>query len=429
MRERDAYVNLALPSALARPDLSSRDAALATELTAGTVRMQGLYDAVLAATVTRPLAALDPVVHDVLRLGCHQLLSMRTPAHAAVSTSVDLVKAMVGRRPAGFVNAVLRKVAACDRESWVRAVAPDPSADPIGHLAVANSHPRWVVEELHRSLDADLQATARLLLADNDPARVTLVARPGRSTVEELLIEGAVSGIWSPYAVRLAGGDPADVPAVREGRAGVQDEGSQLVALLTAHAPQGGRDERWLDVCAGPGGKAALLAALAAERGAGLVANEPQLHRARLVASASTGLPARVVAGDGRRPPWAPAEFDRVLVDAPCTGLGALRRRPEARWRRRREELAGLTALQRELLQAALDSVRPGGTVVYATCSPVVAETSAVVRAALDSRDDLELLDAPAVLPNVPGQVGPFLQLWPHVHGTDAMFAALLRRT
>ena len=183
---------------------------------------------------------------------------------------------------------------------------------------------------------------------------MTLVARPGRSTAEELLDAPATAprcrAAGRPYAVRLAeGGDPGRSTAVREGRAGVQDEGSQLVALALADAPLDGPDQRWLDGCAGPGGKAALLAALAAERGAALLAAEKQPHRARLVAAALAGNPGpyQVVTADGTRPPWRPGTFDRVLVDVPCTGLGALRRRPEARWRRRPEDLDGFAPLQR----------------------------------------------------------------------------------
>jgi 16S rRNA (cytosine967-C5)-methyltransferase len=220
---------------------------------------------------------------------------------------------------------------------------------------------------------------------------------------------------------------------VAEGRAGVQDEGSQLVAVALAGAPVEGRDERWLDVCAGPGGKAALLAGLAGAAGARLVAGEVQPHRAGLVARTLAGASgvAGVLTADGTRPPWRPGTFDRVLVDAPCTGLGALRRRPESRWRRTPADLETLVPLQRALLATALDSVRPGGVVCYATCSPVLAETRDVVQGALDARADVRLEDARGVLAQVPDCDGPLpgtVQLWPHRHRTDAMFVALLRR-
>ena len=433
VRVDDAYTNLVLPDVLRMHGLSGRDAAFTTELASGTIRRQGTYDAVLAACVDRPLAKVEAKVLDALRLGTHQLLAMRVPTHAAISTTVDLVRARVGQGPAGFTNAVLRRVSERDLDAWVRSVAPQ---DPRGFASVAQSHPRWVVDALAEALgpDGDLDA---LLAADNAAPRVTLVARPGLATVEELSAAGGTASTQSPYAVELAGGDPGAIPAVADGRAGVQDEGSQLVALGLVTAPVDGRDELWLDVCAGPGGKSALLAALAAERGARLLAAERQPHRAALVqratAKATAGL-AGVVVADGTRPAWGPGTFDRVLVDAPCSGLGALRRRPEARWRRTPADLDALVPLQRALLTAALDATRPGGLVGYATCSPVVAETSGVVRAVLDGRDDVELLDAVTALPaSLSGARSAHLpeavQLWPHVHGTDAMFLVLLRRT
>nr|WP_255480057.1 hypothetical protein [Quadrisphaera sp. RL12-1S] len=241
-------------------------------------------------------------------------------------------------------------------------------------------------------------------------------------------------------------GDPGDLPAVREARARVQDEGSQLAALALLAAPlQGDGDGRWADLCAGPGGKAALLAASAAQRGARLLAVEVAPHRAKLVEQALAGVTGahngvvEVVAGDGRAVgSERPGEFDRVLVDAPCTGLGALRRRPEARWRRTPADLAALAPLQRELLGSALEAVRPGGVVAYVTCSPHPAETQAVVddvvRSWAKDGEPLEVLDAPAVLRDLAGveagtgDGGRRAQLWPHLHGTDAMSVSLLRR-
>ena len=219
---------------------------------------------------------------------------------------------------------------------------------------------------------------------------------------------------------------------MREGRAGVQDAGSQLVALALARATVEGRDARWLDLCAGPGGKAALLATLATQQGARLLANERQVHRARLVTRALRATVGDVVAGDGTRPAWLDGTFDRVLVDAPCSGLGALRRRPESRWRRQQGDLEELVPLQCALLDSALDSVRPGGVVVYATCSPVVAETSGVVEAVLAGRSDVRLEDVAPLLPEAvdaeSAQLAGAVQLWPHRHGTDAMFVTLLRK-
>ena len=414
VRSDDAYANLVLPQVTRKHHLEGRDAAFATELASGAIRMTGLYDPIIDACLTKP--KLQPEVRDVLRLGVHQLLSMRVPDHAAISTSVDLVRANVGIGPAGLVNAVLRKVSRRDAAAWTAEVAPDRDTDLHGHLAVAHSHPRWIVDALAEALDDPAEIEA-LLAADNAPPRVTLVARPGIATVAELEAAGGTPTSRSPYGVVLGGGDPGAIPAVAEGRAGVQDEGSQLVALAMADAELSGRDERWLDLCAGPGGKAALLGALAAQRGAWVLAHERQPHRAALVASAVRAVPAGavdVVAGDGMRAAWVPGTFDRAIVDAPCSGLGALRRRPESRWRRTRDDVDVLVRIQQVLLDVAVESVRPGGVVVYATCSPVRAETTAVVESVLARRGDVDEVDR--------------FQLWPHREGTDAMFASVIRR-
>ncbi len=440
--ERDAYANLVLPPLLRKArekneKFDARDAALATELVYGTLRRQGTYDAIIATCVDRPLREVDPPVLDVLSLGAHQLLGTRIPTHAAVSATVELARVVLGDGRAKFVNAVLRKVAADDLDGWVAKVAPPYEEDPEDHLAVVHSHPRWVVGALWDALGGGRAGIEDLLEADNERPEVTLVARPGRITGEELLDslpeDSALPGRWSPYAVRLTeGGEPGALDAVREGRAGVQDEGSQLVALALANAPVEGSDKRWLDGCAGPGGKAAMLAGLASERGAFLLASEKQPHRAGLVAQALAGNPGpyQVIAADGTRPPWRPGTFDRVLMDVPCTGLGALRRRPEARWRRRPEDLDGFGPLQRALLTEALEAVRVGGVVGYATCSPHIAETRAVVDDVLKRVPGTELVDARPLLPDVPALgEGPDIQLWPHLHGTDAMYLALIRRT
>ncbi|MGI5354099.1 RsmB/NOP family class I SAM-dependent RNA methyltransferase [Streptomyces sp. CA-252508] len=439
--ERDAYANLVLPPLLRKArekeGFDGRDAALATELVYGTLRRQGTYDAIIAACIDRPLREVDPPVLDVLALGAHQLLGTRIPTHAAVSASVELARVVLGDGRAKFVNAVLRKIAQQDLDGWLEQVAPPYDEDAEDHLAVVHSHPRWIVSALWDALGGGRAGIEDLLEADNERPEVTLVARPGRSTPAELLDvlgeESGLPGRWSPYAVRLAeGGEPGAIDAVREGRAGVQDEGSQLVALALANAPLDGPDARWLDGCAGPGGKAALLGALAAGRGATLLASEKQPHRARLVDRALAGSPGpyQVITADGTRPPWRPGSFDRALVDVPCSGLGALRRRPEARWRRRPEDLESFGPLQRALLTEALRAVRVGGVVGYATCSPHLAETRVVVDDVLKRHGGAELIDARPLMPGVPALGdGPDVQLWPHLHGTDAMYLALLRRT
>ncbi len=404
--ERDAYVNLVLPAMLTEHHITGRDAAFATELVHGTLRRRGTYDAVIDHVAKKGLGSIDPPVLDALRLGAHQLLGMRVPAHAAVSTTVDVVRREAGHKPVHFTNALLRSIGKRDLDEWVETITQGLDADEA--TSVRTSHPVWIVRAFREALgdDGDLPA---LLAADNEPPRVTLVARPGLCEPDELPGE---PGLLSPFARILGSGDPGEVPAVREGRAGVQDEGSQLVAIALAEADVDGHDESWLDLCAGPGGKAALLGGLASRRGATLIANELQPHRADLVRSAVIRLPnVEVTEHDGREGPWAEASFDRVLVDAPCTGLGALRRRPEARWRRSPDDLDTLVPLQRDLLARAIALTRPGGVVVYATCSPHLSETSEVVATA--SGATVESVN----------------QLWPHIDGTDAMFWAVLRRS
>ena len=417
--DRDAYANLMLPALLRERGLSGRDAALATELTYGTLRGRGTYDAVIGMCSDRKVTDIDSPLLDILRIGVHQLLSTRIPPHAAVGTTVDLARSVAGPGQAKFANAVLRKVSARDLDAWLEIVAPQ---DETGRLSVVHSHPRWIVNALRDAVGA--AEIEDLLAADNERPRVTLVARPGRSTVDELDGEKAA---YSPYAAYLREGDPANVRAVSEGRAAVQDEASQMVALALTRVDLDGTDESWLDLCAGPGGKAALLTGVAGERGARVLACDVQPHRAKLVRD-SVG--PRVAVADGTRPAWRPGSFDRVLADVPCSGLGALRRRPEARWRRGPEAIAELGPLQRRLLESALEAVRPGGVVAYVTCSPHIAETRVIVDDVLRKRDDVERLDAPSYLGEVPGLGdGPYAQFWPHRHGTDAMFLALIRRT
>ncbi len=451
------YANLVLPKVLRAARLHGRDAGFATELTYGTLRMQGLYDAIIDASFDRPGRAIDPAVRDIVRLGAHQLLAMRVPDHAAVSATVALARQHVGQGAGGFVNAVLRRVSERTRPQWLEQVAGS-IADPVERLAVEHSHPAWVVRALRAALlghgasdsatvEADL---ATLLEAHNTPALPTLVARPGLGAEDELTASGGEPNDTAPTAWTMPGGDPGELAAVREGRAAVQDAGSQLLALALAAAdvqgsggtsdPTNGASEQWLDVCAGPGGKAGLLAALAAQRGARLRANEVQPHRADLVRNTLRAIrhihpeSVHVTVDDGREIGESdPGRYDRVLVDAPCTGLGALRRRPEARWRRTPKDLAELGPLQRELLASAIEATRPGGVVLYSTCSPHLAETEFVLKDVLKAFPSVTAQDVRPLLVDRAGQVlpdtgpGPFAQLWPHRHGTDGMFVALLQ--
>ncbi len=430
----DAYANLALPAILRDMRLSGRDAAFATELTYGALRALGTIDAVLTDAAGREVARIDHQVRDALRLGAYQLLYTRVPAHAAVSSTVDLVRMAAGPSATGFANAVLRQIGERPLDEWLARLAPDEATDPIGHLALVHSHPQWIVRAFAEALGGDLGQVAGALAADNEPPPVHLCARPGLIDPMELVDDtGGAPGAFSPYAVYLPGGAPGDIPAVAQGRAHVQDEGSQLVALALAEAPLDGVDARWLDLCAGPGGKAGLLGALAAQRGARVTAVEVAPHRAELVARAVRDLPVEVLNADGRAVGTEIPEgaFDRVLVDAPCSGLGALRRRPEARWRRHPSDLPPLTKLQRELLGAAIRAVRPGGLIAYVTCSPHLVETRITVDEAVRrAPHPVRLLDARPLLPEgMPGLgEGPAVQLWPHRHGTDGMYLAVLRR-
>jgi len=448
-----AYANVVWPRILDDASLDARDSGFATELAYGTLRWQGFYDAVIDTLLDRPRAEIDPRVLDLLRLGCHQILMMRTPAHAAVGEMVTLARSVAGEGPSRLVNAVLRRVAdGGDRQAWVARVAP---GETTADLAIKWSHPAWIVRALRSALTThppDLALTRpptedqindlatewapdsveALLAADNIPARPTLAARPTLLSPESLrAIAQVTPGRWSPWAATLDQGRPDDLAVIRNGRAGIQDEGSQLMALALARAPLDGSDKRWVDLAAGPGGKAALLTGLAIERGALLEAVELHPHRADLVRKALRAYPEGsyvVHTADGREP-LSGELADRVLLDAPCTGLGALRRRPEARWRRTAGDLATLGPLQRDLLRSALRGVRKGGVVAYVTCSPHLAETDQVIDDILREFPEVEQQDARPLLPEVPHLgAGPAIRLWPHVHGTDGMFLALLRR-
>ena len=436
----EAYANLLLPHAIVRAELDAKDAGLATELTYGTLRRRGTYDAIIAAAADRTVDRIDPAVLDALRLGVHQLLSTRVASHAAVNESVELARRHGGGKgAAGFANAVLRRVSRDTPGAWMDRIAAAARSDDE-RIGVTTSHPVWIVRALRRALTAEGRADEleALLEADNIAPRVAMVALPGLAEAPA----DATAARFAPTAFTThGGGDPEGLIRASEGRIRVQDEGSQLAALALSRALPIEAGERWLDLCAGPGGKTALLAAEALAHGAHLDANEIVPARAGLVrqAVASVPLEVEVTEEDGRdRAARAPGEYDRILVDAPCTGIGALRRRPEARWRKAPSDVPDLTALQQELVLAAFAALKPGGVVAYVTCSPHLAETSGVlaeVKRALG--DSAEELDARAVVRSValdeidlPDQADGSLraQLWPHRHGTDAMSIALLRK-
>ncbi|MBB1196690.1 rRNA small subunit methyltransferase B [Curtobacterium flaccumfaciens] len=487
----DAYANLLLPTRIRRAGLTARDAGFATELTYGSIRMLGRYDVIIALASGRRAENIEADVLDVMRLGAHQLLAMRTPTHAAVDATVELAREVGARRATGFVNAVMRKIAARTDQEWDALITEGRAGDAL--LATRWSHPVWVVSALRDALAAERSRDelAALLAADNAAPRVQLAALPGLATDEDIATatartapdddtdaafadatgaddvpaalvpaddepeaDGATGTVppvradepvvqadaapVSPVGIRGISGDPARVPGVAAGRLRVQDEGSQLAALALSRSSDVRAGERWLDMCAGPGGKAALLAAEAQQGGATLVANELVPARAGLVRNALGvfGDHVRVVEGDARRygRDGTGMTFDRILLDAPCTGLGALRRRPEARWRKLPEDVEELAALQTELLDAAVRVLAPGGTLAYVTCSPHLAETRGQVDALMGRHSDrLEQLDTATIVRGVAARDpeiadGATAQLWPHRIGTDAMFIALFRR-
>jgi 16S rRNA (cytosine967-C5)-methyltransferase len=449
VHEDDAYANLVLPGLLRRAHMHGRDAGFVTELVYGTLRSQGRLDAVLAQCIDRPFDDVELAVQDVLRLGAHQLLDMAVAPHAATSETVALARTAAGSGAAGFVNAVLRRVAERTAEEWLEVVAPASMPDEAARWAIMYSHPEWVVRALGDALAAhgrDRGELPALLEAQNRPPAVSLVMRPGLTDTDEMIEAGAGAGRLSAFAASWSGGDPGGLEPVEEGRAAVQDEGSQLMALALALGADdlvAGEDVHWLDLCAGPGGKTALLAGLAVGHDADVLAVESQPHRAELVTKAvstlvEAGAEVEVRTADGTTiGRTEPGRFSRVLADVPCSGLGALRRRPESRWRRSPGDIGHLGRLQRDLLSSALDAAAPGGVVAYVTCSPHVAETLLVVKDVLRRRKDTEQIDArdavragllPAAADTDLGP-GPSVQLWPHVHGTDGMFLALLRRT
>ena len=431
VEENDAYLNLVLPKLIERARLGSSDAAFATELAYGTARNQGFYDYVLATASGRSAADIDTDVLCALRLGAHQLLELKTPTHAAIFETVELVKRRLRVSAGGFTNAVLRSVARKTLSEWIDELEGEGlSSDEL--LSIRHSHPLWVTRAIRLSLQVDSAETELevALQADNVNPKVSLVSLPGKTP----LLDSLSAGPTSPIGYTLFEGDPGRHPGVANGSLRVQDQGSQLVTLALTDVTQVNPEERWLDLCAGPGGKAVLLAALAKREGAHLTTNEVTPHRAKLVATAlrHSGFEAEQLTGDGRELNRGES-FDRILLDAPCTGLGALRRRPESRWRKNDANLKELTKLQRELMEAAWRVLKPGGVLAYVTCSPHPAETISQVEWFLRTNSNSKLLDATSALLKLQPKLNlnksrKTAQLWPHRNDTDAMFLALVQK-
>jgi 16S rRNA (cytosine967-C5)-methyltransferase len=432
----DAYANLLLPKLINKAGLDAREAGFAQELAFGSLRWQLFYDRVIEECAKRYTDEIDLTALIVLRFGAHQVLGMRVPSHAALSETVELAKSYLSQGGVGFVNGVLRRVTEKDREAWVKIVVGRCETE-VEKLAVEYSHPQWIVRALEGALKLDGRGDelTDLLFADNLAPLVNLAALPGLATSSDTV--DLLPGRASPIGFELESGDPWNLVGVRDGVLRVQDQGSQLAALLLTQAEPAKPGEQWLDLCAGPGGKAALLAAEARLASATLTANELQPHRAKLVEQAlqEVDRSVKVNVGDGALfGAEHPETFDRILLDAPCTGLGALRRRPEARWRKSAEDVGDLTKLQEQLLVGAWAALKPGGILAYVTCSPHQAETNGVVSwAETKFGKAFELLDAKLIMEKLNpelhlNQSRKTIQLWPHIHGTDAMYVALIRK-
>jgi len=421
-----AFANLRLPELLSESDLDLRDRSFVTELAYGTLRMQGKHDFAISLKADRPINELDEKIVDLLRLGIHQIFEMRVPIHAAVGETVEVARAVAGESKASYVNALLRSISA-DLDLY-DAVKNDEKLPAIEKLSILYSHPTWIVNAYFDQLK-DWNAVEELLRINNIPASPHIVAWPGKSSVEEILQVGGEKLPIGTFSV-LSDSLPNDYPAIKDKRAGIQDMGSQLVAEIF-FATKNDSPLKWLDLCAGPGGKAALLhnLLLTEKPNDSFLANEPTSHRADLVARVVPKT--KVISLDGRDSQSFGEKFDRILIDAPCSGLGALRRRPEARWRRSLNDLKELLPLQRDLIDSAYEMLNPGGIIGFATCSPLLAETNSQILDAKYRHKDLKVLDIAQFSPSGSTGVNPdgSLQLWTHLDGSDSMFMALLQKS
>lgn len=421
VNRNEGYSNLLLPQALNSSKLDERDKSLVTELLYGTIRMQGKHDWVLAQISDRPWTEVDPGIVDVCRMGVHQIHEMRIPDHAAVASTVEVARKRLGESKASFVNALLRNVTRKSQEDWFAPLSA--ISDPVERMSIQYSHPEWIVSayfDLLKNWDEVEQALA----INNEAATPTLVSWPGLSTIEDLKEIGGEPTTYSPYGAHWKG-NPGALDLIKARKIGVQDEGSQLVASVFAKASAG---TNWLDMCAGPGGKAALLSNIAREKKIVFTANEVSAVRADLVRQVVNG--DRVLVGDGREIGNQAEKFDAILIDAPCTGLGALRRRPEVRWRRNLQDLRELTQLQRELIDSGIKALNVGGVLGYATCSPHLAETTIQVSDLKRKHHNMEQIDVASYLPDnlQDSERDQAMALWTHRTGTDAMFLALFKK-
>ena len=421
VNRNEGYSNLLLPQALNSSKLDERDKSLVTELFYGTIRMQGKHDWVLAQISDRPWTEVDPGIIDICRMGVHQIHEMRIPDHAAVASTVEVARKRLGESKASFVNALLRNVTRKSQEDWFLPLSA--IADPVERMSIQYSHPEWIVSAYYDLLK-NWDEVEQALAINNEAATPTLVAWPGLSTIDDLKSIGGEPTTFSPYGAHWKG-NPGALDLIKARKIGVQDEGSQLVASVFASASAG---TKWLDMCAGPGGKAALLSNIAREKKIVFTANEVSAVRADLVRQVVNG--DRVLVGDGREIGDLGEKFDAILIDAPCTGLGALRRRPEVRWRRNLQDLRELTQLQRELIDSGIKALTVGGILGYATCSPHLAETTIQVSDLKRKHGNMEQIDVSPYLPDnlENSEREHAMALWTHRTGTDAMFLALFKK-
>ena len=421
----DGYANLVLPAELRRFPLEARDAAFVTELVYGTLRKQIFYDKVIESASQRKIGKIDRVPLNILRMTAHQLLTLETPPHAAVDSAVRLVVRNKSGSASGFVNAISRRISEKSTSFWIELLSVE--LEELEKLSLEYAHPRWIVEKYLERL-GDLQAVTRELAANNVNPRTTGVIYPGEQWSKESLSKSQESQ-WSRMC-RYLEGNPEHFEEIRKANGGVQDQGSFLVAqalfrVATERGSSLTRRRPWLDLCAGPGGKAALLSRWAEQSSANFLALEISEHRAGLL----TRMTDRVVIADSVNPPIRPGSASIILLDAPCSGLGALRRRPDARHRKKPEELAELISLQRRLMVSATDLLSDDGILGYVTCSPLREETTMNTRWLLDEKKSIELLDARMYMPEGMELEKNFdVQLWPGIHGTDAMYLALFRK-
>lgn len=416
-----AYANLRLPELLAKSKLSVGDKAFTTELAYGTLRMQGKHDYLASKYTDRPIMELDPKILDLIRIGIHQVMQMRVQDHAAVSETVELAKFVAGESKASYVNAILRKITTNKDDLSELDALPD-----LQRLSIQHSHPEWIVSAFYDQLK-NWNEVEKLLISNNLPAAPDIVSWPTKSTHPEFISLGAerIAVSTNGFTIPVI---PSNFAPIIERRAGVQDRGSQIVIenFLKTYQPE----LSWLDLCAGPGGKAAYLYYSIKELEASpkFLANEPNQTRAELVKRVIGNN--SVVINDGTDPKNFESKYDRILIDAPCTGLGALRRRPESRWRKTPNDLKELISLQRKLLASSFQLLRPGGVIAYVTCSPHLAETKGQVIDFLGSFPQMNILPLNSLpISNSIGiQDDGTMQLWTHKNQSDAMFMALFRR-